>query len=279
MIWDIAENACLIILMRFEAGRSKNQADSSIKGKGSLFAEMEEDLGIKTEFNFSNSPEDEEIKLLENEYECMGIYISGHPLDSFKEQINEIKKVAKSSELATYEEGSTILLVGKILEVQRKISKKNGKPYGILSMLDYSGKFELMIFENTLNELESRENKNKPIALKCRVEHKSEKPDLRLLELLSLEEAREIKLRSKPKQHNIIEETKEQSYPPIAVILNTDCEESLLEDIAQKASQLQGKHELKIILKDHQECYILSTELKIHRSLQDSFSHLEWKEL
>lgn len=269
-----------------EAGRSKDQANSSMKGAGSLFAGMEEDLETKVQFNFSNTPEEDELKLLENEYDCMGIYISGHPLDSFKKQIDEIKKVAKSAELATYGDESTILLVGKILDLQRKISKKSGKPYGILSMLDYSGKFELMIFESTLNELEEmqKEGKNEPIVLKCKVEHKSEKPALRLLELLSLEEAKGVKIRNKTKKQEReeggeLEREEIKHNNPIALILNTDCEESLLEAIAQKAREHQGEHELKVILKDNQECYIFSTSLKIHRSIQESFSHLEWKDL
>lgn len=268
-----------------EMGRSKDQANSSMKEEGSLFAGIEEEtLTTRVQFNFSDLPEDNEIKLLENEYECMGIYISGHPLDSFKQEISAIKKVAKGAEIAQYEDESVILLAGKVLDIQRKISKKSGKPYGILSMLDYSGKFELMVFESTLETLSAmqQEGELRPIAIKCKVEHKSEKPSLRLLELLSLEEAKEAKVKTKIKKEKSsspLELNEESSSNPLAIVLHTDCNEKLFEEIAQLAHEHPGKHELKIILKDQQETYIFSTPLKIHSSIKESLSHLEWKDL
>lgn len=264
-----------------EAGRAKDKANAMMAD--SLFGDLEEEPSV-IEVNFSDLPEDDEITLLENEYECMGIYISGHPLDAFKEQIDSIKKLAKSAELEKYGDGSSILLVGKILEIQRKISKKSGKPYGILNMLDYSGKFDLMIFESALNDLEmlQKTHPNEPIAIKCKVEVREEKPSLRFLEALSLEDAKEVKTMTKKK-----EERKEESQPPspsdlttpLALLIPLDAQEDLLAQIAQNITHHQGEREFKIILQDQNECYIFSTPFKIHSSIKQLFTQLQWKDL
>lgn len=261
-----------------EAGRAKDKANAMMSG--SLFDDLAEEPSA-VQLPFSNVPEDDELKLLENEYECMGIYISGHPLDSFKKQIDEIKKVTQSAELDNYGDGSSVLLVGKILEVQRKISKKSGKPYGILNMLDYSGKFDLMVFESALDELETLQNNhpNEPIAIKCKVEVKANGSSLRFLEALSLEEAREVKTITKKKEIVAPEEPIQDLTSPLALLIPLESQESLIEQIAQKAQEHQGNREFKIILQDANECYIFSTPLRIHSSIKQSFSNLQWKDL
>lgn len=263
-----------------EAGRAKDKANAMMAD--SLFGALEDEPS-SISLHFSDMAEDDNLVLLENEYECMGIYISGHPLDAFKSQINEIKKVAKSAELEKYGEGSSVLLIGKILDIQRKISKKSGKPYGILSLLDYSGKFDLMIFEQTLNDLENTD-KNQPIALKCKVEYKDDKPTLRLLELLSLEEAKDTKTTTKKKQPTPTQEevapiTHTEPSTPLALILPLDSQESILETIAQAVQNNVGERELKIILKDDQECYIFSSAFKVHSSIKEQLNSMQWKDL
>ena len=80
------------------------------------------------------------------------IYISGHPLDDFKEKLDKIKGMVKGVELEDLELNSTCMLVGKILDIKRKISKKSGKPFGTIDFLDYGGKIELMVFEKHLED-------------------------------------------------------------------------------------------------------------------------------
>ena len=63
------------------------------------------------------------------------------------------------------------MLVGKILDVKRKISKKSGKPFGTIDFLDYGGKMEVMVFEKHLEILEGLDL-NHPLALKCKIEER-----------------------------------------------------------------------------------------------------------
>ncbi|RVZ18572.1 hypothetical protein EC518_13755, partial [Helicobacter pylori] len=93
--------------------------------------------------------------------------------------------------------GSQAYLLGKIMEVKKKIGKRSGKPYGTADILDRYGKFELMLFEKQLNALEELDI-NKPLVFKCKIEEQEEVARLRLFEILDLESAREVKI---PKAH------------------------------------------------------------------------------
>ncbi len=86
-----------------------------------------------------------EIERLNIEKEVVGLYITGHPLDSFKIEIENfcrctIKDVAqfKNKEIS----------VGGIVTSARQGQTKNGKPFGVLSIEDYTDKIELFMLGN-----------------------------------------------------------------------------------------------------------------------------------
>ena len=65
-------------------------------------------------------------------------------------------------------DGSQILIVGKIETISEKISKKGSK-FGIVSILDFHGTVEFMLFEDKLKELQENFDLNEPIAFKVRI--------------------------------------------------------------------------------------------------------------
>ncbi len=60
----------------------------------------------------------------------------GHPLDEYKDQIEKINYTLSSS-IDELDDGSQILIVGKIETITEKISKKGSK-FGIVSILRLS---------------------------------------------------------------------------------------------------------------------------------------------
>ncbi|RDU66738.1 DNA polymerase III subunit alpha [Helicobacter didelphidarum] len=150
--------------------------------------------------------------LLQFEYESLGFYLSGHPLDDFKDEILAIQNVVRISDLETLKDGSDILLIGKIDEVQRKMSKNN-KAYGTMTIMDFSGKQPVTLFEQQLNKLDDM-NLSQPIGIKGKLEketiitetedgreNESHKIGVRISEILQLHECKnvEIKIRKDKK--------------------------------------------------------------------------------
>ena len=75
----------------------------------------------------------------------LGFYVSGHPLDEYKDKIEKINYTL-SSQIDEIEDGSQILIVGKIETISEKISKKGSK-FGIVSILDFHGTVEFMFLK------------------------------------------------------------------------------------------------------------------------------------
>src|SRR6056297_3937128 len=86
------------------------------------------------------------MEKLRREKEVVGIYISGHPLDDFKTEINAFCN-AGISHLNTIENylNRELTVAGVITDVQHRISK-NGKGWAAFTMEDYTDSFEFRIF-------------------------------------------------------------------------------------------------------------------------------------
>jgi len=86
------------------------------------------------------------MQLLAKEKEVIGIYISAHPLDDFK---NELKfcngNLSFFKEDLNQHEGVSIAFAGILTDVQHRVSKA-GKGWGMFTMEDYNESYEFRIF-------------------------------------------------------------------------------------------------------------------------------------
>lgn len=87
-----------------------------------------------------------EIEKLHFEKEVVGVYISGHPLDNFKFEMDTFctAPIAALNDLTALE-NKELKLGGIVSTVDHKMTK-TGKPFGRLVLEDYSGKFEFVMW-------------------------------------------------------------------------------------------------------------------------------------
>lgn len=87
-----------------------------------------------------------EIEKLHFEKEVVGVYISGHPLDNFKFEMDTFctAPIAALNDMTALE-NKELKLGGIVSTVDHKMTK-TGKPFGRLVLEDYSGKFEFVMW-------------------------------------------------------------------------------------------------------------------------------------
>jgi len=86
-------------------------------------------------------------QMLKSEKDVIGFYISGHPLDDFKicmDRYCNVEAGYLKQNLKKYE-GAAVSFAGMITKAQQRVSK-NGNPFGIISIEDFSGPLDLMMF-------------------------------------------------------------------------------------------------------------------------------------
>ncbi len=95
----------------------------------------------------SPCPDWPKLEKLNREKEVIGIYLSSHPLDDFKLEIENFATatLADLQNLRDYLDRD-VTVAGMVTEVRNGIGK-NGKPYGSLTLQDYSDSFRFMLFD------------------------------------------------------------------------------------------------------------------------------------
>ena len=119
---------------------TKDDKDAQSMGQNLLFG-VEESAAS---FEMKVQPDYSFMEKLEIEKECLGFYVSGHPLDRYKEVWKNCVKLDLSKpERIT--EGVKYDLVGMVSEM-KEVQTKAGGRMGRLTLEDYNGKLEVTIF-------------------------------------------------------------------------------------------------------------------------------------
>ncbi len=97
-------------------------------------------------------PDWPKLEKLNREKEVIGIYLSSHPLDDFRLEINNFA-TATLADLQNLREylDSDVTVAGMVTDTRNGIGK-NGKPYGIFTLQDYTDTFRFAIFDKDFVE-------------------------------------------------------------------------------------------------------------------------------
>ena len=134
----------------------------TLKGQITMFdmamgSEEEQELD-KIKYKYTILNEYSEKELLSMEKEMLGLYITGHPLESLRNEIenqtniNTLKMAeAKEEELETgkiiYKDGQNVKFAGIISSIKKKYTKSN-KLMAFVTIEDLYGSCEIIVFEN-----------------------------------------------------------------------------------------------------------------------------------
>lgn len=105
------------------------------------------------------------------EKELLGLYVSGHPLDKYRDILEKrdvnVKKVREEGK-----EGTVVVIAG-IIEEMRPIATKKGEQMVFMKVADLSGSMETVVFPRTLVEFKSLIVLEKCVAIKGKVSHRN----------------------------------------------------------------------------------------------------------
>jgi DNA polymerase-3 subunit alpha len=122
----------------------KSRADREA-GQGSLFGSgPSEDQKKAGTNNLPDLPEWDDATLLENEKTSLGFYISGHPLESYKELLDDFA-THSITEVMSVESGTEVSIAGMISELRRRKSKK-GDWWASMKLEDLTSRIEVLVF-------------------------------------------------------------------------------------------------------------------------------------
>jgi DNA polymerase-3 subunit alpha len=134
-----------------------------------------------------------DLEKLNKERELVGIYLSAHPLDEYSIILNHVCNTKMDDLSNKAELGTKELTMGGIITDIRLANTKNGKPYGVMKIEDYSGAGEIVLFGNEFIELRNYFTPNLFLFIKGRITPRKYDENILDLKITSMQLLNDVK--------------------------------------------------------------------------------------
>jgi len=209
-------------------------------------------------------PDWPKLEKLNREKEVIGIYLSSHPLDDFRLEMDSFctATLAEIQDLKEYADRD-VVVAGMVIDTRNGIGK-NGKPYGSLTLQDYSDSFRFMVFDKDFIEFSKYFNVGIFLLISGKVQKRqyNETYDFKIKKILLLSSVREELIKSitvKARLEDITSETvdglsriiKENPGKTQVKVQISDPSEKLRIRLFSRSAGIKLSNELISFLDDH----------------------------
>jgi DNA polymerase-3 subunit alpha len=154
--WDGRHRAALDAAIEPAIGAAASVQKDRASGQVSLFdsfADLASAPAAKSAGEESSIERWTRSEQLSHEKELLGFYVTGHPLDDYRGSIEAGKYDSVTDALAMTEKGS-IRLAGLLSTVEKRFTKKDGRPFGVMTFEDDSGTLEFTAWDESFTKHE-----------------------------------------------------------------------------------------------------------------------------
>jgi len=169
----------------------KSQRDAEL-GQHGLFGVFQQDgPSLAEKEKLPSVPEWDEHQRLSYEKEVLGFFITGHPLEKYREKLQDFNALTAENILAMKNgTGRDEITTAGVITGVRPLKSKKGEMYAQAVLEDMTGAVEAIIFPEAYKRLQGMLKQEIPMLVRCSVRvEESASPKIALSQLQSLEEA------------------------------------------------------------------------------------------
>jgi DNA polymerase III subunit alpha len=107
--------------------------------------------------------------LLAAEREMLGLYVSGHPLDGAERILARNRDIAIAELLASGRTEGDVQVAGIIVSVDRRINKKSGNPWAIVTIEDLDAAVEVLFFPKVYGQFAAELTEDAAVSVRGRI--------------------------------------------------------------------------------------------------------------
>ncbi|HEY3661516.1 MAG TPA: DNA polymerase III subunit alpha, partial [Chthoniobacterales bacterium] len=158
--------ACIEETLASAASSHRDRAS----GQVSLFGDLPTAAIARRSHEFVAWTEREKLSY---EKELLGFYVTGHPLDPYAHLFASGKYQTITS-LGEMDDRATFTIAGAIAQVDRKFTKKEGKPFGVVFVEDLTGTLEVVLWNETYVPIANLLEPGKVIAIRGTIDKRDD---------------------------------------------------------------------------------------------------------
>lgn len=125
--------------------------------------------------------------ILKMEKDALGFYISGHPLEKYKNQFRRLS-ISSIPDLQEKPDGATVIF-GGLMQSCRKMNTKKGEPMAYLTLEDLYGTIDVVCFPDVYKEIQEELASEPPLVLSGRLENSEKGIKILASKVLPLDKA------------------------------------------------------------------------------------------
>ncbi len=153
---------------------AKKMQEDRLSGQGNLFSPAP-GSGERDGLDIADFADWTDKIKLGFEKEALGMYISGHPLMKYENEIKALSSVNLSN-LTEELKGKDVTIIGIVRDFEIKRSQKNNNRYGTGILEDLYGTIEIIIFSSVLKKYEDMLSSDEPLAVTGTFEFDDDRP-------------------------------------------------------------------------------------------------------
>jgi DNA polymerase-3 subunit alpha len=183
-------------------------------------------------------PDWSKLERLNKEKQVIGIYLSSHPLDDYRLEINTFCNATLADLQNLSEFANRDVCVAGIVTDTRSGLTKNGKPFGGFTLQDYTDSFSFLLFDKDYVSFSNFFNTDYHLLIKGKVQGRLYNPD-------------ELELRIK--EIHLLSAVRDDLINSITIKIRTDLvNHEFITNLKSIISENPGNKTLKIMLIDHE---------------------------
>lgn len=180
-----ANRSQLLVALPEALGDAQSIRNERASGQLNLFGGEETPETIV----YPDLPDMDPKEKIEWERKLLGFYVSGHPLDSYKEQLKACTPLYHLTAEGNQYDGRMVTIGGTISRIKGTMTKK-GQPMGYVTIEDYDGEVETVVFPSVWETVRPILAEDAAVAIRGRVQ--ANERDVRVLaeEIIPLDKLR-----------------------------------------------------------------------------------------
>jgi len=172
------------------AQKAQRDAESGQHGLFGVFQQEDENAGNQ---QLPNAPDWDEHTRLTAEKEILGFFISGHPLEKYRDKLQDLQALT-TQEIAALTKSTgkdeTVLTAGIIANL-RVLKSKRGDFYAQAMLEDMLGSVDMIVFPEAYKKLQEKVKLEVPVLVRCGVRiEEGANPKITAAEIVPIEDAR-----------------------------------------------------------------------------------------
>jgi DNA polymerase-3 subunit alpha len=157
-------------------------------GQFSFFSMGQEESGFgRNDETLPDIPEWPQAQILANEKALLGFYLSGHPLDRYKTEIEKFADFTTAN-IKGARDGQEARMIGLITSVKLTTTRKTNERMAIVGLEDIDGQMELVVFPSSYTQMASYLKENAVVVVKGKVSFRDGFPKMIAGEMAGIDE-------------------------------------------------------------------------------------------